>query len=171
MVLVVAIAAVVVWNSSPSLRSVIDPHPSGLQMASTPSVDTGCFSRVIGSTTYTWCDTGGATPNLINPSPPPASGAAGSVGISAETAIRLARSHVSADATFVSAAAQNVKGLTGDAPDRLVWAVFFTAQYRICPPPGGACRAPQPGQTIVFLDYRTGDFVESSTSVPEPRSY
>jgi hypothetical protein len=134
------------------------------------SQDSGCFSRVMGSATYTWCDTGGATPNLIYPSFVPASGGAGGIGISAGTAIRLARSHVAADATFVSAASRSLKGWTVDAPDQLIWAITFTAQYRICPPLAGTCLMPRAGQTIVILDYRTGNFVESSTSVPPPRS-
>ena len=32
-----------------------------------PSTDTGCFSRVLGPATYTWCDTGGETPQLFPP--------------------------------------------------------------------------------------------------------
>jgi len=45
---------------------------SNVPPRATPSVDTGCFSRVVGSVTTIWCDTGGETPNLFATPPPTA---------------------------------------------------------------------------------------------------
>jgi hypothetical protein len=50
--------------------------------------------------------------------------------------------------------------------DRLVWAVKFTGDIEICPPPPGPCMAPMPAFSTVYLDYWTGAFLTTSTVSP-----
>lgn len=105
-------------------------------------------------------------------------------GIPLEQAIELARTHSSLT-TFVSASAGPFGNLAGGSNigpsyaitlDQLVWAVAFVGDMTICPPlaaPSGpgtpapaACWSPRPGQTVVYLDYRTGDFLTAAGYSP-----
>jgi hypothetical protein len=51
------------------------------------------------------------------------------------------------------------------SPDRWIWAVTFSGDITVCNP-SGRCFPPRSATTIVYLDYFTGDFVESSTRSP-----
>jgi hypothetical protein len=53
-------------------------------------------------------------------------------------------------------------------PDQLVWAVTFDDTFVICPPNGAACLKPRPGKTEVFIDYATGDFIQSASFAVAP---
>jgi hypothetical protein len=110
----------------------------------------------------------------------PAQGNTGAGGITAAAATAIARSHVQPDAVLVSAVAGKYSdvytirhlGDTLDQPDRMVWAVTFGADIEICPPPqpqpqpNAAPCSTRPGQIQVFLDYLTGEFLESATFSP-----
>jgi len=104
----------------------------------------------------------------------------GGGGISATAATTIARSHVQPEATLVSTLAGKHSdvytirhlGDTLDQPDRMVWAVTFAADIEICPPlqplpqPHAIPCSTRPGQIQVFLDYSTGEFIESATFSP-----
>ena len=55
-------------------------------------------------------------------------------------------------------------------PDRMVWAVTFQTTIVVCPPPNMAasanptCWSSRTAATVVYLDYYTGDFLETTTS-------
>jgi hypothetical protein len=55
----------------------------------------------------------------------------------------------------------------GIQPGRLVWAVRFSGDTTICTPVGD-CWSPRPATSVVFLDYRTGDFLTTETLSPAP---
>lgn len=90
-------------------------------------------------------------------------------GISRNSAIAIARQHISMD-TLVAAEAGTFAELNHNAnigqvvqPDRLVWAVTFQGDVIICPPaPGATCATGIPGVATAFLDYYSGDFILSS---------
>ena len=92
--------------------------------------------------------------------------ASGAGGLTESAATDLARDHVQEGAHLESAAIRHLPD--GREPDRLVWAVDFTAEVEICPPTAGPCEK-RPAETQVFLDYLTGEFLESSTAAPPPR--
>lgn len=100
--------------------------------------------------------------------------------VTAASAVAEAKTHVDATAVLVSARGgqfADVKGpapavdsglVDGLAPTRLVWAVTFSDDFVICPPDGAACWSPRPGTTIVYLDYETGEYLESASYAPAP---
>jgi hypothetical protein len=130
------------------------------------TLDTGCLTIASKVSEAPLCDTGGATPDL-NPQFRITPLRDGPSGISADTAVRLARSHVADGATVESAEARNLRGWTVDAPERLIWAVTFTTEVDICPPMGATCMSPRKALAIVIVDYSKGDFVESATYAPQ----
>ena len=115
--------------------------------------DTGCLTIASKVGEAPFCDTGGATPH-VNPQ-------------IQTTPFRLARSHVADGATVESAEARILRGWTAEAPDRLIWAVTFSTEVDICAPLVVTCMSPRKAQTIVILDYGTGDFVELATYAPQ----
>ncbi len=101
----------------------------------------------------------------------PASLDAAATHLTAEEAIELARGHVTMtrviDATNGPYA--DLRAIPADrsiSAERLVWAVRFTGDIEICPPPPGPCRSPRPATSTVFLDYATGAFLSTSTVSP-----
>jgi hypothetical protein len=100
-----------------------------------------------------------------------------SSGIAEGRAVELATPYAPLGSVEVSARSGAFSALNPDTsfvpdqvtPDRIVWAVTFTAIFNICPPPGpSAVPAPsdrsacvtRPGTTTVILDFVTGDFIE-----------
>jgi len=128
--------------------------------------DTGCLTIASKVGEAPFCDTGGATPH-VNPQIQTTPLRGGPSGVSADTAVRLARSHVADGATVESAEARILRGWTAEAPDRLIWAVTFSTEVDICAPLVVTCMSPRKAQTIVILDYGTGDFVELATYAPQ----
>jgi hypothetical protein len=110
--------------------------------------------------------------------PPDSSAPGPSGGISADSAVALARTHVTMT-TLVDVSAGTFATLLGSpgrdhgvgapigaaSPDRWVWAVTFSGDIAICNPLG-SCLSPRPATGTVYLDYFTGDFLESSTMSP-----
>jgi hypothetical protein len=91
-----------------------------------------------------------------------------------EVAKAKAAAHAPLDATFAKATA----GLYGDFPPELrdatpdpgraVWAITYDSTATPCNPMGTGCESPRPGTVTVFLDYYTGDFLESAGFFPKP---
>jgi hypothetical protein len=92
-------------------------------------------------------------------------------GITREQAIALAQAHIS-DMSFQDASVGPHRTFTerGDpnTSDRLVWAVRFSGDVTICSPVG-TCWSPRPATTTVILDFRTGEFLESSGFSPSSK--
>ncbi len=98
----------------------------------------------------------------------------GRSGIDQSQAIELASTHVGgSDARYQSMTSGLFRAVSPDsgdtavALDRMVWAVSFTSNAAVCPPPKGpnsrpTCTRPLPTTTVVYLDYRTGEFLESA---------
>ncbi len=97
-------------------------------------------------------------------------------GISKTQAIEVAAKHSALGVTFVSAEAGHFSTLSKNPnigpgnpikADQWVWAVTYRGDMTICNPLG-SCLSPRPGTTTVFLDYFTGDFLESEGLSPAP---
>ncbi len=118
-----------------------------------------------------------------SPSPSPLP----SGGISEERAIAIARGRTGDAKTLASATVGRFGDLRLDParhpaaspePSHLVWAVTFTGEFVICPPfaaPSGGstpapqeCWSPRPGTSVVYLDYRTGDWLTTESMAPAP---
>lgn len=129
---------------------------------------------------------GGAAvaPSLASSSPPEPAPAASPEGLSEPEAVAAARQHVSDDAAEVwateSGPFEDVFGSLAHqpayleepatdaaAPDLMTWAVEFKESIEICGPSGGKCET-RDALTTVFIDYKTGEFLTSSTFAPSP---
>ena len=95
-------------------------------------------------------------------------------GLSLDAARTKAAAYAPVNATFAKATA----GLYGDFPPELqdsivdpgraVWGITYDTVATPCYPGGSVCESPRPGTVTVFLDYYTGDFLESGGSFPKP---
>jgi hypothetical protein len=115
---------------------------------------------------------------LVNPGPLVGGAPLPPGGISRDRAVELAVSHVGGDSPQLegteAGAFQSV--YRGNRPDytvksdRVVWAVTFQTTIVVCPPARFAasanptCWSAQTAAAVVYLDYYTGDFLESTTS-------
>ena len=122
------------------------------------------------------CSTPPPSGGLPSPSAGSAPGPSG--GISADQAVAMARPHVTMTtlvavtagtfATLLPSPARDhgVGAPIGEpSPDRWTWAVTFSGDIAICNPLG-SCLSPRPATSTVYLDYLTGDLIETSTVSP-----
>ena len=95
-------------------------------------------------------------------------------GLPVETAKAKAAAYAPLNATFSKATAGLYRDFPPELqdsivdPNRAVWGITYDSIATPCYPGGSVCESPRPGAVTVFLDYYTGDFLESGGSFPKP---